>query len=70
MFLKDISGIFIVSHIRQTQYLQDLPINSLTWLFADYNYLWLYSRCGILIQSIGLYFIKGIKQCLKMSSER
>jgi hypothetical protein len=55
VFLKDISGIFIISHIRQTQCLQDLPINSLTWLFAAYKCLRLYSRCGISIQRLGLY---------------
>jgi hypothetical protein len=59
VLLKDVSGMFITLHIRQTQCLQDLAINLLTWLFAAYSYLWLYSRCGISSQSIGLYFIRG-----------
>jgi hypothetical protein len=37
VFLKDISGIFIISHIRQTQCLQDLAINLLTCFFTVYS---------------------------------
>jgi hypothetical protein len=42
VLLKDVSGTLMALHIRQTQCLQDLAINLLTWFFTAYNYLWLY----------------------------
>jgi hypothetical protein len=70
VLLKDLNGTIMTLHIRQTECLQDLAINLLTCFFKAYNSLRLYLGYGIYIQGIALYFIRRIKQCLRMSSER